>query len=227
MEKIIALCGKQNSGKTTTLNRLINLWEVPDKIIKYTNTDKDRMVFYENHQGKRIVIGTAGDDDNAIIQALLFAIVNNCDILILAYSTTGEENIHNSIVCKIHSVLEHIIKGAKEEETLEKAKEKWLYKDKKHTPKVIDEIIGEIDVIKERKYIDEIKQKASKIDNELESIIEKSISSYEKSGSEVDYEKKNREKAKEVLKLTRKFISITDIIRGIIKNMIFFFCKKK
>lgn len=112
MKKIIALCGPENSGKTTTLNMLIELLGVPNKTEKYANTDEDKMVFYESYQGKRIVIATAGDDDTALIMVVIFALIHNFNILVLAYRTNKTTTIEEvkEILLKAEITVDEMMK---------------------------------------------------------------------------------------------------------------------
>lgn len=115
MEKIIALCGPKDSGKTTTLNRLIdnlNRYNKEPKTIEYANKEEDKMVFYESYKGKRIVIATAGDDDTALIMVIIFALTHNFDILIFGYRTNKKTTIEEvkEILLKAEITVDEMMK---------------------------------------------------------------------------------------------------------------------
>ena len=89
MEKIIALYGSANQGKTSTLNYLIDILkvrtlhcEMPDFV------SEERREFF-NYHGKIIGITTPGDNQWEVKQNCSFFDKNRCDIVITATRSKG------------------------------------------------------------------------------------------------------------------------------------------
>lgn len=80
------LYGRQNSGKTTSLNHLIGLL---DPSQKNESQGKDREVLVD-YQGVRVAVTTKGDGLEEIEGNLKFAEKTGCDILVTAARTRGE-----------------------------------------------------------------------------------------------------------------------------------------
>lgn len=91
MKKIIGLYGRSGSGKTTTLNLLIGLFEkkgnLDDPITR--NLD-DPITIRDNDRGKTIVITPGGDDDKVIRKNLEAFEKAEGDILVTATRTKGQ-----------------------------------------------------------------------------------------------------------------------------------------
>ncbi|MCH5283076.1 MAG: hypothetical protein J1E59_05420 [Treponema sp.] len=90
MKKIVALYASANKGKTTTLNKLIDLLEavaVLDEKIRIS--DDDFQASFEFF-GKKVVVCTAGDYGEATQESISFAKKHGYDILVTATRTRGE-----------------------------------------------------------------------------------------------------------------------------------------
>ena len=89
MEKIIALQGRAQCGKTSTLNLLIDLLEVATKgcAMPTPHTGERREIFVIN--GKIVGVTTPGDADWIVQDNCDFFTANNCDIAISATRTKG------------------------------------------------------------------------------------------------------------------------------------------
>jgi len=94
MKKIIALYGKGDSGKTSTLNLLIDLIVsenkgIPMAIRAEEELRKDcRAVL--SYKGKIIGVGTWGDSKDEVEKNCKFFKEKNCDIMFTATRTRGE-----------------------------------------------------------------------------------------------------------------------------------------
>lgn len=90
MEKMIAFVGKENKGKSSTLNILIDiLSSVSDFCEIYRDSDIDSWAWFEIN-GKRIFIGTAGDDAKSVRENINYTKQYGCDIGITGFQTTDE-----------------------------------------------------------------------------------------------------------------------------------------
>lgn len=205
MKKIIALCGPENSGKTTTLNMLIELLGVPNKTEKYANTDEDKMVFYESYQGKRIVIATAGDDPKAIMIAIIFSIINDCDILIVAYSYSSKNNFPDkTIKDNITEILENLSEDNGNNETIDK----WCkhYEDKKTdkaTRDLLKKIIDEPDK-SNKEGRKKIKEKAIELKTSIENKHEEDLITYINIGNKAEYNSINEKRIERIKSSIKK-----------------------
>lgn len=86
MNKIIALQGKSNTGKTTTLSALIKKIDKNYNIQLLKNrTDKIAIV---NINGKRLGITTAGDNRKTLDNC--FDLMGKCDLYVCACRLKGE-----------------------------------------------------------------------------------------------------------------------------------------
>ena len=82
MKKIIGLYGRQNSGKTTTLNLLIELLE--------REGQEDNPVTIDDYRGKTIGTTPGGDDEDVIKNNLEAFGKAEGDILVTATRTKGQ-----------------------------------------------------------------------------------------------------------------------------------------
>ena len=82
MKKIIGLYGRRSSGKTTTLNLLIGLFEKKGNL--------DDPITIRDYQGKTIVITPGGDDEEVIRKNLEAFEKAEGDILVTATRTKGQ-----------------------------------------------------------------------------------------------------------------------------------------
>ncbi|MBF1389851.1 MAG: hypothetical protein HXN16_03770 [Porphyromonas sp.] len=82
MKKIIGLYGRRSSGKTTTLNLLIGLFN--------KNGNLDDPITIRDDQGKMIVITPGGDDEEVIKKNLEAFEKAEGDILVTATRTKGQ-----------------------------------------------------------------------------------------------------------------------------------------
>lgn len=95
MQKIIGLYGAHDSGKTETLNWIIELCNQsinggnlpPPKVIPQRWSDRWSAFGYK---GKLIAIATGGDDASAIQMNCAFFLAVKCDIAISATRTWGQ-----------------------------------------------------------------------------------------------------------------------------------------
>lgn len=85
MKKIIGLYGRENSGKTTTLNLLIELLG--------REGQEDNPVSIDDYRGKTIVITPGGDDEEVIRKNLEAFKKAGGDILVIASRTQGQTTI--------------------------------------------------------------------------------------------------------------------------------------
>ena len=76
MKKIIGLYGRKNSGKTTTLNLLIELLGGKGK--------GDKPVIIDNYRGKKIVITPGGDNKDIVKYNIRLFEDHKADILVTA-----------------------------------------------------------------------------------------------------------------------------------------------
>lgn len=80
MKKIIALCGPERSGKTDTLNMVIEVLKGNTPCISsFYNEDRKESITYN---GFNIAVTTEGDYSSYIEENFSFCRKNNCDILI-------------------------------------------------------------------------------------------------------------------------------------------------
>lgn len=85
MKKIIALRGRSQVGKTTTLNILIGML---DTSLKTEELKRDRRISLI-YRGIKIAICTAGDSKDIIKSNIAFIQENDCEVLITATRTRG------------------------------------------------------------------------------------------------------------------------------------------
>lgn len=87
MKKIIALYGRSDTGKTTTLNYLIGFLdenlEIDDNSL--TNNRKE-VIYYKN---KKIAVTTPGDNKSELKKNIEYFKNKDCDILVTATRTKG------------------------------------------------------------------------------------------------------------------------------------------
>lgn len=82
---VIVLKGVPNSGKTTTLNYLIQILqgvEAPSPL------PEDRRVLIP-YQGKRVYVATPGDFECEIFKSIVLSEIGGCDILVTAARSRG------------------------------------------------------------------------------------------------------------------------------------------
>ena len=88
MKKIIALYRRSETGKTSTLNLLIELLDKNKKIEK-ERLIEDRRVSI-SYGSKKIAVTTWGDNGFELKENIKFFEKENCDILVTATRTRGE-----------------------------------------------------------------------------------------------------------------------------------------
>ena len=88
MKKIIALYRRSETGKTSTLNLLIELLDKNKKIEKEC-LKEDRRVSI-SYGSKKIAVTTWGDNGFELKENIKFFEKENCDILVTATRTRGE-----------------------------------------------------------------------------------------------------------------------------------------
>ena len=88
MKKIIALYRRSETGKTSTLNLLIELLDKNKKIEK-ERLIEDRRVSI-SYGSKKIAVTTWGDNGFELKENIKFFEEENCDILVTATRTRGE-----------------------------------------------------------------------------------------------------------------------------------------
>ena len=88
MKKIIALYRRSETGKTSTLNLLIELLDKNKKIEK-ERLIEDRRVSI-SYGSKKIAVTTWGDNGFELKENIKFFKEENCDILVTATRTRGE-----------------------------------------------------------------------------------------------------------------------------------------
>ena len=88
MKKIIALYRRSETGKTSTLNLLIELLDKNKKIEK-ERLKEDRRVSI-SYGSKKIAVTTWGDNGFELKENIKFFEKENCDILVTATRTRGE-----------------------------------------------------------------------------------------------------------------------------------------
>ncbi len=88
MKKIIALYRRSETGKTSTLNLLIELLDKNKKIEK-ERLKEDRRVSI-SYGSKKIAVTTWGDNGFELKENIKFFEEENCDILVTATRTRGE-----------------------------------------------------------------------------------------------------------------------------------------
>ena len=90
MKKVIALQGKAQCGKTSTLNLLIDLLEVETgeccSIPPTHQGDRKKIILIN---GIIVGIATGGDTENIVKDNCLFFAENNCDVVFSAIRTRG------------------------------------------------------------------------------------------------------------------------------------------
>ena len=90
MKTMIAFADNENKGKSSTLNILIDiLSSVSDFSEIHRDSDIDSWAWFEI-DGKRIFIGTAGDDAQTIRENINYTKQYDCDIGITGFQTTPE-----------------------------------------------------------------------------------------------------------------------------------------
>ncbi|MBO4439000.1 MAG: hypothetical protein J5798_06580 [Spirochaetaceae bacterium] len=87
MEKIIALYGPRNMGKTTTLKKLIDLLSVIAK--NYEISFYKEVWAYFKINGKKIVVCTPGDNKDIVKGNINYTKSYDCDIFVTAARTRG------------------------------------------------------------------------------------------------------------------------------------------
>lgn len=157
MKKIIVLCGAERSGKTTTLNLVIEKAKKDKsfniiKEVEISNNDKNALFYYK---GKKIAITTAGDTKKIITDNFRFC--KPCDILLTGLRKEDKliKELENNVDDK--EIIEKIDKAG-EIDTIKRKVVNDLYAEK---------ILG---VIKKATYeilIDEIKKH---IDDKIEEL---------------------------------------------------------
>lgn len=88
MKKIIVLYGRAKTGKTSTLNLLIEFLDKNKKVEENHLTEDRRVsIFYGN---KKIAITTCGDNGFELKENIKYFEEEDCDILVTATRTRGE-----------------------------------------------------------------------------------------------------------------------------------------
>ncbi len=88
MKKIIALYASSNKGKTTTLNKLIDLLEQLSDNYEIKRIYNESYAYFE-FSDKNIVVCTKGDYDYILQENISFATEHNYDIFVTATRTKG------------------------------------------------------------------------------------------------------------------------------------------
>ena len=88
MKKIIALYRRSETGKTSTLNLLIELLDKNKKIEKESLIEDRRVSI--SYGSKKIAVTTWGDNGFELKENIKFFEEENCDILVTATRTRGE-----------------------------------------------------------------------------------------------------------------------------------------
>lgn len=102
MQHIIALFGASNTGKTTTLNNLIDFLDNNHNEFSLTHKNPihatDNQATFKHKSGHIVCISTIGDNVYEINKNLDYANQNNADILITASRTggTGVDKIYET-----------------------------------------------------------------------------------------------------------------------------------
>lgn len=87
MKKIIALYGRSNTGKTTTLNYLIGFLDENLEIDDNSLTNNRKKVIY--YKNKKIAVTTPGDNKSELKKNIEYFKNKDCDILVTATRTKG------------------------------------------------------------------------------------------------------------------------------------------
>ena len=95
-KEIIALYGDQNTGKTTTLKRLI------ERLGGMEKGDDPVAINDYNHTGKRIVVAPAGDDGEVVRKNVDFFKEEEADILVIA--TRERYNYQEEKECSVQAL---------------------------------------------------------------------------------------------------------------------------
>ena len=88
MKEIIALYGSSSKGKTTTLNKLIDLLKIISDISEIKQDSKDSYAYFEIYN-KKIVVCTKGDYGYILQENISFATEHDYDIFVTATRTKG------------------------------------------------------------------------------------------------------------------------------------------
>lgn len=88
MKKVILLRGRENTGKTYTLNYLIGLLDKTKEV--YDDALKEDRCLVISYNGMKIAIGTKGDGEREVKENIKFAVDNGCDILVTATRSKGQ-----------------------------------------------------------------------------------------------------------------------------------------
>ena len=90
MKRIIGLYGKANSGKSSTLNLLIDHFiDLRDDVKPTSYGNKDRVEKFE-YNDKTIGIATGGDSGEIVREN--FEIIKDCEILVMATRCSGKSS---------------------------------------------------------------------------------------------------------------------------------------
>ena len=88
MKKIIGLYASSNKGKSTTLNKLIDLLEVVADNYEIVRINNESYAWFELY-GKKVVVCTKGDYGQIIQENVVFAKKYEYDIFVTATRTKG------------------------------------------------------------------------------------------------------------------------------------------
>lgn len=102
--KLHVLQGRKNTGKTTTLNYLINELDS-----RYPNTMKvlalggkgdinDKKVIFDDVKGLKIGIETYGDPDSRLLESLEYFATQGCDIIFCACSVEEDKEENDKTI---------------------------------------------------------------------------------------------------------------------------------
>lgn len=190
MEKVIALCGKSKKGKTTTLNKLCSSLQNCEEKQKENYGGAEDRLYLSTDYGKRIAIATAGDDPKAIMIAIIFSIINDRDILIVAYSYSRKNNFPDkTIKDNIIEALENLSEDNENNETID---DKWCKHYEKEgekdddTRELLKKIIDEPDK-SSKEGRKKIKEKAIELKTSIENKHEEDLITYINIGNKAEY----------------------------------------
>nr|WP_318660111.1 hypothetical protein [uncultured Treponema sp.] len=88
MKRVIALYASANKGKTTTLNRLIDLLSLISDYYEKCRSDEGWAYF--EIRGLKVVVCTPGDSKVEVKENIKFSQKYDCDIFVTATRTKGE-----------------------------------------------------------------------------------------------------------------------------------------